>query len=135
MPEPWAWVYAVFAKVKEGACAMTLKSTDTIGVLAVELAHISRRKETLKRELVTLDHRQMEIAMELNSSLGLVPLKEAAEKVKSLMEKYKEHGLKMKAESMRRLWASKTPEQRAEWKAKLKTAHLKWAEGRKRVAA
>jgi rare lipoprotein A (peptidoglycan hydrolase) len=101
-------------------------SSDTeVTTLSIELAKVAKRKEVLRKELESCDHREKELALKLNSALGLVPLQEAADRVSRVIQKCKEQVAKMQSNRMRERWLAMTPEKRTEYKAKMKAARWK----------
>lgn len=95
------------------------KTSEKVADLALSLAHIRKRRDKLQLLLKKLSDEEQEIAFRLNSALGIIPIKEAAERVRAIMDRAKELSSKRKSESMKRLWESKTPEERTIWKGKL----------------
>lgn len=97
-----------------------MKSTDDrICTLTTSLTHIRKEKIKLMARLAELNEEEKDVAFQLNSALGIVPLQEAADRVKRVIERANRLSSHAKSEAMRRLWASKTPEERAAWKLKL----------------
>lgn len=99
-------------------------SDSKVADLAMELGGLQKKKVRLHKELVEVDRRERAIASELNSLLGLVPIEEAAKKVKRVMEHMGRIMAKERSAAMKRVWESKTPEERADWKRHIQEGRL-----------
>jgi hypothetical protein len=95
------------------------KKESDVSKFALELARIHKRKEDLRQELVELDNQEKQVAFQLNSALGIIPIAEAAKRVQVAILRMKDMASKRRSAMMKNLWASKTPEERQVWKGKL----------------
>lgn len=95
-------------------------SDDAICRLTTQLTHIRKRKISCSAQLKRLDSEEKEVAFQLNSALGIVPIQEAAERVQRIIDRAKTLSSQNRSRAMRELWASKTVEERTEWKRKLR---------------
>ena len=96
------------------------KSSEKVSDLAISLSHVRKRRDKMQLTLKRLEGEEREIAFRLNTALGIVPIKEAAERIKVVMDRAREMSSRQKSEMMKRVWASKTVEEREEWKGKLR---------------
>lgn len=96
------------------------KREDRVEELAKKLAGLRKKKVMLADRIRGLDAQELEVAAELNSVMGIVPVEQAAKYVRGMMEKLKKFGRKKQGEMMRRRWENKTPEERELILSKLK---------------
>lgn len=102
-----------------------------ITALALQLAKVHRRKDNIREELKSLDREEKDLAFKINSAMGLVPIQEAADKVKRVIAQMDKIGKAHKSEAMKRIWASKTEEEKIVWKNRLQEARKNWQENKK----
>lgn len=102
--------------------ALRYSTEENITSLATELAKVHRRKDLIRDELKMLDQKEKDLAFRINSTMGLVPIEEAAVKVKLMMDRMDRLGRLHKSEGMKRIWANKTEEERTAWKTRIQEA-------------
>lgn len=95
-----------------------------VSELASKLATIAKKKKKISLCLTRLGEEEKEVAFRLNSALGVVPIQEAAERVRKVMERSMEMASIRKSTAMKNLWSSKTPEEREAWKLKIREGRI-----------
>ena len=98
---------------------------DRVATLARQLSNIRKEKCRHQERILQLNTEEKEVAFQLNSALGIVPIQEAAERVKKVLERARDLSTQHRSSTMKRLWESKTPEERQAWKDKIKMGRRK----------